>query len=220
MPATFKIVLSHKPDANGLTDVRLRITQNRVPRYMNLGIAIDSRHWNEKGTEIKANWFRTSDHNHAQHNEECVTWLKRARDLAKAHPHLTTEEIKARLQLPADLQPDTPDLVAYFRMQLEEDRRRYSTGTLEVRAGAVNDFATFTSGVLPVTQVKLATMRDFDLWLKARGNGPGTRNKKMKVMRLYCKRALRDELLVAHPMAGFEMAADRPSRLAYKKLTR
>ncbi|HEX8429242.1 Arm DNA-binding domain-containing protein [Hymenobacter sp.] len=85
MPATFKITISHKPNADSLFDVWLRITANRQPRYASTGIAVAAKQWNPTGKLDKENWIKTH-REHAQCNSDLVQILVEAKQLAKDYP--------------------------------------------------------------------------------------------------------------------------------------
>ncbi|GGF22521.1 tyrosine-type recombinase/integrase [Hymenobacter cavernae] len=216
--ATFKIVIAAKSDSDGFWDVRLRITKDRVKRFMNIGIPIDRRHWNEKATERLANWVRPGNHEAAQHNEKCQGLLARGRALAKAKPLLTVDELKARMLLPVEAAdpdaPKEPDLLDFFKEQVAQDERHYNPTTVDNRRTMVENLSQFTKGTLSPTALTLVMVKDFDAWLKKTfDNGPGTRNKKIKVLKLYCLRAIRTGMLSANPVEGFELATERPKRV-------
>ena len=96
MPATFKLTLAHKPDSDGLHDVRLRVTVARVSRFLNTGVAMAAKHWNEKATLDKENWVKSSHRQHAPYNTDLLAWLTRAKALAQRHATWSADRFKAQ----------------------------------------------------------------------------------------------------------------------------
>ena len=223
MPATFKITLAHKPNADGLFEVWLRITANRQPRYASTGIAVAAKYWNPAGKLDKENWIKTH-REHAQYNADLVQILVDAKQLAKDHPTADATQLKqlfVNRHLPKQLVPaaSTPatDFVNFMRGSLEEvDATEYSQATYESRMAVVSKFEAWRKGApLPFCELTEELIEQYEKHLKALGNGPGTRKKNLDVLHLYVKRAIKKKLLSrdADPLEEYERPTPKPERV-------
>jgi integrase/recombinase XerD len=220
MPATFKITLAHKPNAEGLYDVRLRIIVARVPVYAGLGISVAAKHWNTGATLEKENWIKTGDRLASQHNNDLVIALLDAKRLARALPNASAQHLKEAFLRRHE--PETvnarPDFVAFLRQNVEEvDKPRFTRGTYEVRAAVVNKFATWRAGQpLPCDKLTPEVMAEFDAYMQRElGNNATTRRKNLKVLGLYIGRAIRAKLLSRDqdPLTDYTMPKGKPKRV-------
>ncbi|MCC3159477.1 tyrosine-type recombinase/integrase [Hymenobacter sp. 15J16-1T3B] len=229
MPATFKIVLAAKADSDGLFDVRLRVTADRVVRYLNTGVAVAAKHWNPKATLDKENWIKTSHHDHAEHNETLYSWVRRGKKLATAHPDWSADQLKATLQN-GDIDPAAPDFLTfcYRRLDaeqatLDEAHRKgrettgWSQGTIDGYRPVINKLAAWLGGKplpLPLLTTELVQRyqqhleRDLD-------NGPTTTNKNLRVLHTFIREAIRAKLLTLDkdPMALYDFPTPKPKRV-------
>jgi integrase len=222
MPATFKLILAPAPDREGLHDVRLRITANRVVRYLNVpGVALQPKHWNEARSLKKPNYLRTSHHEHAELEDTLLTFLGRAQKLGRDRPHSTADELKQVLSTGADLAEPAPvvseDFLAFAFKSLEQvDKPSFTAGTTELRATCLNKFADWWQWEggkkpLPMSELSEQLLTDYERHLQlVLKNGPTTRRKNLDTLQLYFKRAIKKGLLPRHanPLEYYE----RPSR--------
>ena len=219
MPVTFKITLAHKPNAEGLYPVWLRITASRVVRYVPVGIELQQKQWNPAGNLDKENWVKTNHRQASQHNADLVQVLADAKALSKAHPAASADALKQLfltrhepIPLPA---ADTSDFVAFCRASLEQiDAVDFSQATYESRAAVVSKLAAFAP-TLPFSEITEEFIGKYEKHLKTLGNGPGTRKKNLDILHIYVKRGIKKKLLSrdADPLEEYERPTPTPDRV-------
>jgi integrase len=224
MPATFALILAPSPDREGLHDVRLRITANRVVRYLNVpGVAVQPKHWNAERSLKKPAYLRTSHPQHADLEANLLDFLGRAQKLGRDRPQLTADELKHVLSTGADLAAPaaaaSPDFLAFAYSSLEQvDKPSFTVGTYELRTTVLNKLADWWGwgrGRKPLSMEQLTEqlLTDYELHLQRDlKNGPTTRRKNLDTLQLYFKRAIKKGLLPRHanPLEYY----DRPARNA------
>jgi integrase/recombinase XerD len=211
MPATFKIVLAAKPDSDGLFDVRLRITVNRITRFQNTGVAITDKQWNPKATERTENWVRTAHRQHETYNKDLVRWLTRAHNLVQENPGWDADQLKAALRN-GDVDPNAGDFIAFCHKRLDEEqalldaahaKRQPTTGlaqgTIDVRRPVVKKLATWHRGPLPYPLLTPELMKKYERYLLTElGNDPSTVSKNLKTLHIFVVDAIRAKHLKPH----------------------
>ncbi|MDF7810787.1 site-specific integrase [Hymenobacter sp. YC55] len=219
MSATFKITLAHKPNADGLYEVWLRITANRQPRYASTGIAVAMKQWNPEGKLEKENWIRTSHRLYARYNADLVEILADAKLLAKHHPTADAAQLKQLFLQRHDTTPAASstdlDFIAFMKQSLEQvDRRQFKPATYEARAAVINKFAAWRPH-LPFELLSEELMQEFENYLRDLPNNPTTRRKNLKTLRLYIKRAIKLKFLSRDndPLEDYVMPKSRPKRV-------
>ncbi|GGG33839.1 site-specific integrase [Hymenobacter glacieicola] len=219
MPATFKITLAHKANADGLFPVWLRITANRIVRYAPVGIELLEKQWNPAGKLEKENWIKTSHREASQLNEDLVQVLADAKRLAKENPTATADELKQLFLTRHQPKPQAPavttDFVAFMQQSLEQvDKKLFAPATYEARAVVINKLAQWRP-VLPFADLSEELMAEYEEHLKELGNNPTTRKKNLKMVRLYIKRAIKQKLLSRDqdPLEDYVMPKATPKRV-------
>jgi integrase len=224
MPATFKILLDPNPDKQGLHDVRMRITANRVVGHLNVaGVAVTLKQWNPKGSTDREDWVKTNHFEHSDFNEAIFSLLRRAKKLAREQPELGTKELKRMLASGEDLQPtaEVADFITFaYQSWDRDDNGSFAASTCENRQTTLNKLAEawgWQNGQkpLPCDQFSEQVIADFDAYMKRElKNGPGTRRKAHDILNLYVERAIKKKLLPKHanPYDEFERPTPTPSR--------
>jgi len=219
MSANFKIVLAHKPNADGLYDVRLRITVARKSVYVGLNISVAAKHWNASASLEKENWVKTGDRLASQHNSDLLIALLDAKRVARAVPNASAQELKVAFlrRHEPEVLTTRPDFVAFLQQSVEEvDKPNFTQGTYELRLAVVNKFATWRAGKpLPFNELTEEIIAGFDGYMQRElGNGPTTRRKNLKVLGLYIGRAMRAKLLSRDedPLEEYTMPKATPKR--------
>lgn len=219
MPATFKITLSHKPNAEGLYPVWLRITAARVVRYAPVGLELLEKQWNPAGKLDKENWIKSSHRQAGQLNDDLVQVLREAKALSKQHPDASADELKQLFltrHAPRPLPPaESADFVAFMRSSLEQvDAQDFTQATYESRQAVVSKFSAFAP-TLPFSELTEEFIGTYEKHLKALGNGPGTRKKNLDILHIYVKRAIKKKLLSrdADPLEDYERPTPTPDRV-------
>lgn len=225
MPATFKPTLAHKPDADGLSDVRLRITANRVTRYFNIaGVAVAAKHWNDNATTDKENWIKASHKQAGTFNDDIAKLLTRAKALAKVQPTLDADQLKEILQRGTDLVPAQtagPDFLAFaYASHAADDLGSFSVSTCDNRIAILNKLAAFwrwEGGSRPLTADVFTEelMDDFNTHMRRDlSNGATTRRKVFDILLLYIRRAIRKKVLPRHanPLEYYERPVPDPKQ--------
>ncbi|GAA4349991.1 hypothetical protein GCM10023185_07200 [Hymenobacter saemangeumensis] len=224
MPATFKLILAPTHDRDGLHDVRLRITANRVVRYLNVpGVAVAAKHWNDKRSLDKPNYFKTSHREHAQLEQTAKGFLARAQQLGRERPYLSADELKQLLSTGADLVPaaTAKDFLAFaYASHQRDDVGSFSEGTCANRLACLNKLAEcwgWEEGKKPllVEQFTEAAVADFDAWMKReKGNNATTRRKTLDILGIYLQRAIRQGVVprYANPLEYYELPTPTPTQ--------
>ena len=231
MPATFKILLDPNPDKQGLHDVRMRITVNRVVGHLNVaGVAVTAKQWNPKATSDNEDWIKTNHFEHSDFNEAIFKLLRRAKKLARDRPDLDTKALKRMLSAGEDLAPPkeealTTDFLDWaYKSWKRDDVGSLAASTCEARHSTLNKLAEcwgWKDGKkpLPCDQLTEQVVADFDTWMKQGGpgrtpNGPGTRRKAHDILNIYVLRAIKKKLVPKHsnPYEEFERPTPTPSR--------
>ena len=208
MPVTFKLVLAAKADGDGLFDVRLRVTANRVVRYQNTGIALPEKQWNPNATLLTRNWVRTAHRQHEAYNKNLLRWHERAQQLAQDNPGWDADQLKATLRN-GDIDPAAPDFLAFCHRRLDEQqllldaahaRRRPTTGlsqgTIDVRRPVVNKFAAWHGKPLPFPLLTTELLKKYERYLLTHlGNAASTTSKNLKTLHIFIVDAIRAKLL-------------------------
>jgi hypothetical protein len=153
MPATFKILLDPNPDKQGLHDVRMRITANRVVGYLNVaGVAVTPKQWNPKGSTDKEDWVKSNHFEYSDFNEAIFSLLRRAKKLAREQPELGTKELKRILASGEDLLPKQPtaastDFLTFaYESWARDDQGSFAASTCENRQTTLNKLAEAGAG--------------------------------------------------------------------------
>jgi hypothetical protein len=206
MPATFKLTLAAKADSDGLFDVRLRITADRIVRYQNTGISLPEKQWNPKATLLTKNWVRTAHKNHDTYNKDLLRWHDRAQELAQENPGWGADQLKATLRN-GDLDPAAPDFITFCNDRLNEEqalldaahaKRRATTGlaqgTIDVRRPVVRKLATWhgEGKPLPFPLLTPELIKKYEHYLlTVVGNDPSTVSKNLKTLHIFVADAVR-----------------------------
>jgi hypothetical protein len=115
MATTFALILAPTPDREGLHDVRLRITANRVVRYLNVpGVAVQPKHWNAERSLKKPDYLRMNHPKHADLELSLIDFLDRAQTLGRKQPQATADELKQLLATGADQAEAAPAVSTCF----------------------------------------------------------------------------------------------------------
>lgn len=234
MPATFKIVLAAKSDSDGLYDVRLRITVDRVTRFQNTGVALPEKQWNPKATLLTKNWVRTAHAQHGAYNKSLVRWLDRVQQLAQDHPGWSADQLKAALRN-GDIDPTAPDFLKFCYQRLEAEqrlldeahaRRRPTTGlaqgTIDVRRPVVNKFAAWHGEGKPLPFPLLTTelLKKYERHLlHTLGNAASTASKNLKTLHIFIVDAIRAKHLKPQddPMYLYDYPTGKTKRVWLEK---
>jgi integrase/recombinase XerD len=235
MPATFKLILAARADSDGLFDVRLRITADRVVRYQNTGISLPEKQWNPNATLLTKNWVRTAHKKHDAYNKDLLRWHDRAQQLAQDNPGWGADQLKATLRN-GDLDPAAPDFIKFCHQQLDAEqklvdeahaRRRptvgLSQGSIGVRRPTVNKFAAW-HGVdsqgkqkpLPFPLLTGELLKKYELYLlHTVGNAATTTVKELKTLRIFITKAIRAKLIKPQddPMHFYEYPVGKAKRV-------
>ena len=228
MPATFKLVLAARADGDGLHDVRLRITVNRVVRFQNTGVALAAKHWNPNATRLTKNWVRTAHRDHAALIGDLERWHQRADKLAQRHPGWSADQLKAALRN-GDLDPDAPDFIAFCRRSLAAEQARLeaafakgrptaglSQGTIDTRSSVVTKFADWAKlqfspdGAVPFPALTVPLFKKYEQYLfDVLDNGGSTVVKNLKQLHIFIGEAVRAKLLSRDddPLEDYEYPA-------------
>lgn len=217
MPATCKIVLAHKPNAEGLFDVRLRITANRDTTYAGLGISIAAKHWNANGNLENEMWVKSGNRQASQHNEDLVLAVLDAKRLSKSYPNASAADLKQLfLKRHEPAAPSSPEVVAFMEKSLLAiDLVKYERGTYELRRGVINKIIRWRNGrPLSFAELTVAVVDEFDAYLEALPNCASTRHRNLNVFHLYVKRAIRAKLLSRddNPFEDYDYPSPAPRR--------
>ncbi|MDO7887977.1 tyrosine-type recombinase/integrase [Hymenobacter cheonanensis] len=228
MPATFKLVLAAKADSDGLFDVRLRLTADRVVRYQNTGIALPEKQWNPNATLLTKNWVRTAHRKHAAYNADLLRWHDRAQQLAQDNPGWGADQLKAALRN-GDLDPEAPDFIKFCHERLDAEqqlvdeayaKRRptvgLSQGSIDVRRPSINKFAAWHGKPLPFPLLTVELLKKYELYLlHTVGNAATTVVKELKTLRLFITKAIRAKLLKPQddPMHFYEYPSGKAKRV-------
>lgn len=227
MPASFKLILAPAADREGLHDVRLRITMNRVVRYLNVpGVAVAPKHWNEARSLAKPHYFKTSHRQQADLESTVTTFLGRAQKLGRDHPQLTADELKQQLATGADLLPapapvETDFLDFVYKSHARDDVGHFTVATCESRLSQVNKLAAWWgweegTKPLPMSELTEELLMDFEAHLKSKlGNGPGTRRKALDILSIYIGRAIKRKVLARHlnPLDYYDLPKPAPKKV-------
>jgi len=227
MPATFKLILAPAADREGLHDVRLRITQSRIVRYLNVpGVAVAAKHWNEARSLAKPAYFKTSHREHADLETTVGTFLARAQKLGRDRPQLSADELKGLLATGADLlaekTPAEADFLDFvYKSHARDDVGQFTVATCESRLSQINKLAAWWGWEggkkpLPVSQLTEETLMDFEAHLKSKlGNGPGTRRKALDILSIYIGRAIKRKVLARHanPLDYYDLPQPAPKKV-------
>jgi integrase/recombinase XerD len=206
MPATFKLVLAAKADSDGLFDVRLRITADRIVRYQNTGISLPEKQWNPNATLLTKNWVRTAHKQHDTYNKDLLRWHDRAHQLAQDNPGWGADQLKAALRN-GDIDPAAPDFIKFCNERLDEEqalldaahaKRRPTTGlaqgTIDVRRPVVRKLATWhgKGKPLPFPLLTPELIKKYERYLLTDvGNDPSTVSKNLKTLHIFVADAVR-----------------------------
>jgi integrase/recombinase XerD len=236
MAATFKLTLAPRADSDGLHDVRLRITVARVSRFLNTGVAMAAKHWNEKATLDKENWVKSSHRQHAQYNGDLFQWLARAKALAQRHATWSADRFKATLAN-GDVDPDAPDFFAFCRRRLAVEQQLideahargkvsagWTQGTIDSRTPIIYKLETWwqreshsaTPVPLPIPLLTEEVLKKYERYLLTElGNAGTTTVKNLKTVHTFIKESIRAKLLTPDkdPMALYEYPTAKPARV-------
>lgn len=228
MPATFKLVLAAKADSDGLFDVRLRITADRVVRYQNTGVALPEKQWNPNATLLTKNWVRTAHKKHDTYNKDLLRWHDRAQQLAQENPAWGADQLKAALRN-GDIDPAAPDFIAFCHKRLDAEqkllddahaKRRPTTGlaqgTIDVRRPVVNKFATWHGKPLPFPLFTTELVKKYEHYLLTQlGNAPSTASKNLKTLHIFIVDAIRAKQMKPQddPMLYYEYPTGKTKRV-------
>ena len=230
MPATFKLVLAAKSDSDGLFDVRLRITADRVVRYQNTGVALAEKQWNPNATLLTKNWVRTAHKNHDAYNKDLLRWHSRAHELAQDNPGWGADQLKAALRN-GDIDPKAPDFLAFCHERLDAEqalldaahaKRQLTTGlaqgTIDVRRPVVKKFADWWGAGKPLPFPLLTTelVKKYEHYLlTSLGNAASTTSKNLKTLHIFIVDAIRAKKLKPQddPMLYYEYPTGKTKRV-------
>lgn len=236
MPATFKITLADSADADGLHDVRLRITVNRATAFTNTGVAVAEKYWNPKATLDKENWIKTAHREHAQYNKELLSWYNRARKLAATYPTWSAKQLKGALRN-GDIDPAAPDFFAFCRRRLAQEQELidkayregkmsagWTQGTIDSRRPIIDKleawYARECHSKTPVP-LQLPALTDdlikkYERYLLVElGNAGTTTVKNLKTLHTFIRELIRAKLLTPDkdPMALYDFPEAKPKRV-------
>ncbi len=201
--ATAKLTLAAKADSDGLTDVRIRFTKDRISRFVNAGVACVAKNWNTKATEVQKKWLLTGHTAHVVDNDHLTDELARARQLIRENPAASADELKALFIKPRDTPdattaPAAPDFLTYFRLEVVRcehsgnprtaAKRRSILTKLENHAGAGQP--------LPFSRLTPAWVRDWkSAYLARYPDGGLSINKELEVIRTVFKQAVLEQVV-------------------------
>ena len=210
MPATFKLVLAAKADSDGLFDVRLRITADRVVRYQNTGVALPEKQWNPNATLLTKNWVRTAHRQHDALNKNLVRWHDRAQQLAQDNPIWDADQLKAALRN-GDIDPTAPDFIAFCYKQLDEQQQLLdeahtkgrptiglSQASIDMRRYCVNKLAAWhgKNKPLPLPLLTTELLKKYERYLLHKlDNAPSTTTRDLKTLHIFVSEAVKAKQL-------------------------
>ncbi|UYZ60173.1 site-specific integrase [Hymenobacter latericus] len=215
--ATIKILLHHRQREDGTYQVRLRITKDRVVRFVDVGLRVSPKDWNEKATEGKANWLRTSHYDHQFWNAELSRQGQELRHLALQYPAESADQLLARFRGARTPAPAAPDVIQYFRDDLRRSAPLISPRSLRTYQRLCERLAAWKPQGWPVDEITPAAVKEFYLFLRAQTRmAENTLALQMKVLSTVLRRMADDGLLPHHknplPKLVFPTGARTPRR--------
>lgn len=190
--ATLKIVLrdNKKPNRAGEYPVHIRITHQRMVRYIALPFRFQLKHWNKKESKL-----RTSHPRYAQYNVEINRIYQEYRQkmdfLMLDNPHATIDQIREVLdpkKKPKDFISFSYEIIQGF---YDEERVRYANRCKHV----IDKLSLFTGGSLPFKDMDVSFLRRYKTWLiRERKNSQNTVYGNFKVMKTFYKQAIAEGL--------------------------
>lgn len=205
--ASAAIVLAPRADAaDGLTDVRLRFSKDRVRRYCNLAVAIEpARHWNPGHDIGKGNYLRGGQAGHRQAvqlNAYLVAELDKGRELIRHHPAASADELKALYRpttapAPAVSPADAaPDFLTYFEREVVRLESFGNPRTAKKRRSILKRLRERHPGGLLFAAMTPSWVRDWQAaYLAAHPGGGQTIIKELEVIRSAVKQAAAEKIV-------------------------
>jgi integrase len=227
MPATFKLILAPRADGDGLHDVRLRVTAERVVRYFNVpGVSIAAKYWNAAATTEKENWIKAGHFEHAEFNDTLFSLLRRAKKLDRERPGLSADELKRILSTGEDLKPapiaESADFIDFcFKSLARDDRGTLAEASCALRHSILTKLARWwdwQDGKKPLRMEQFTEERiaDFDAYMRQElRNTPSTRRKSLDIVSVYINRAIKRNELARHanPLQYYDLPTPTPTRV-------
>ncbi|QHV97290.1 tyrosine-type recombinase/integrase [Spirosoma endbachense] len=144
---TLKVVQKYESRIDGKKNIRLRITANRVSRYIATFINVAPSYFNPKGKRESSNWIRLNHPNHELFNNSLRKLYDRALAVIdKFGIFATADDVKAKLEKREDevIEEDAEQsLTAFLQYAHTYLTRRGESATTETYANATKAFARF-----------------------------------------------------------------------------
>lgn len=220
MSASLKAVL-RPAQRDGLRPVHLRITAFRTHAYLATGVAVSVKFWNPDATMENARWVRGSHPDADVLNGNIQKLLRAAQQLALDHPGLSAAAIRDLVRPGETVAvPEGPDLLALLGEQVarldrtghprsagkyESIRHKLQSFVLGIphprgRNGLKNETperqAARAAARLPLAELTVRKMRDYEAWLLALPNRVTTVQKELSFINTVLLRAVEEGQLV------------------------
>ena len=214
MSTSIKAVL-RPAQRDGLRPVSLRITAYRRHAYLSTGVALSARFWNADGKLEKSNWVVGAHPDKDVLNGKIQRLLRAALQLEANNPGLSAADLRDMVRpAEAPAAPEGPDLLVLLA---EEAARRDKTGHPRYAAkfaGIARKLQSFALGIphprgrlglrgetperqqqraavrLPLAQLSVRKMRDYEQYLLALPNRVTTVQKELSFLNTILLRAV------------------------------
>ena len=154
---TLKIVQKYESNSEGKYVVRLRITANRISRFIATAVEVTQAQFNKKGKRELLNWIRPNHPNAEVFNATLrKLWDRAVVAVDQVGAEGTAEAVKKILEQPTE-QPTTEstapvDFLAYCGLYI---KRRGESTTTDTYLNAINAFKNFLRTEQPEGELKL-----------------------------------------------------------------
>jgi integrase len=210
MAITYKCVIrASKVLKSGRNTIFLRLTVNRQQVYLDLGLDVRAKDWNDAGSIPKPNWVRAAEPQAELYNITIRKYMLRAQKLALDQPDMASAaEFRDRLSGKLADKAETSDFLAYFADDVARRLKHGNPRTAERYQNRLHKLKRFcgwveatptTPEVLPapllMSQLTPRFVRDYQTYLEQLGNRGQTVPKELGALNTIVKLAVADGLM-------------------------
>lgn len=204
---------------DGLHQVLLHVKIEKKNLYLNIGLSVKLNQWDDRRRRIKNH--EQADRLNMILSRGIATVNEIAIDYNLREKYLTIDALKTEFFDPAYRR----NFIQYAYMEIEKRKKfeNISSETIKMHRSIINKLALYCKNELLFADLDVDFLRGYEKYLATRlHNAVNTINKNMRMIKVYVRRALADDIIRNNPFDQYKIKKERttPDSLSEEELDR
>jgi len=182
---TIKVVLRKEKKKDRSHAIRIRITENRKPRFINVGESIHESYWDEQKQRVK------ESHSDSERINAAIEAL------------LPNSSINNR----------KGNFISYWHEYIADLKSERRIGNRNKHRTSLKIFSEFAGDDVPFRNLNLQLMKDYKHFLAVKYDNPNTQISYLKKLRKMVNDGIKDGIIINDPFRGFDFPKATDSKV-------